>query len=185
MNRAEKYAGVISSYFLLCVLISFIGWVWETVYMYIITGYFNDRGFLTLPLCPIYASVLLGAYFLLGTVTEGRGILKNVSSESARALIYLSFAFILPTVAEMLVGAFFDKAFGIRLWDYSYMDYNTNGYVALEISVLWGGAIFIFMNRIFLPLKRLVFSIPRRVSYALTIIISVLVMFDIIGIFTK
>ena len=164
LNREEK----LSKYVLLYAFISFIGWLWETLYMYFLTGEFHDRGFLTLPLCPIYGTVLISCYLLLGCMGEERGILRRVTSPAARALIYLCLSFILPTFAEIAVGAFFLNVFGVRLWDYSNMDYNTNGYVALEISLLWGISIFVFMNKVFLPLKRLVFKIPDTVSAVLS-----------------
>ena len=174
-NRSAR----VSKYFLLYMLISFLGWLWETLYMYFLTGQYHDRGFLTLPFCPIYATVLLSCYFLLGSIREGRGILRRVESTGARALIYLCLSFVLPTLAEIAVGAFFYNSFGIRLWDYSHMDYNTAGHIALEISTLWCIAIFVFMNKVFPSIKRLVFRIPDRVSNVLAVIIGSAVVVDV------
>ena len=175
-EREEK----LSKYFLLYALISFLGWIWETLYMYFLTGSIHDRGFLTLPMCPIYGSVLMLCYLLLGCMGEERGILRHVSSPVARALIYLCLSFILPTLAEIAVGAFFLNVFDIRLWDYSHMDHNTNGYVALEISLLWSISIFVFMNKIFLPLKKLVFKIPDKISAVLSTVIASSAAVDVI-----
>ena len=180
-NRSAR----VSKYFLLYMLISFLGWLWETLYMYFLTGQYHDRGFLTLPFCPIYATVLLSCYFLLGSIDEGRGILRRVESTGARALIYLCLSFVLPTLAEIFVGAFFYELLGIRLWDYSNMDYNTGGYVALEISTFWCIAIFLFMNKVFPYIKRLVFRIPDRVSTVLSVMTAFAVMVDIVVIIFK
>ena len=45
---------------LLFVLISFGGWCFEKVGRYFLYGSLGDRGFLSLPLCPIYGTCVLG-----------------------------------------------------------------------------------------------------------------------------
>ena len=179
MIKGNGRESLLPKYFILYMILSFFGWLWETMYMYFLTGYLHDRGFLTLPFCPIYATVLLGAYFLLGTISQGRGILKGVKSSVARALIYLCLSFILPTLAELIFGAFFDKVLNISLWDYSFMEFNTGGYIALEISVLWAAAIFIFMNKFFIPLKKLIFKIPEKIGYIISIALVLAVSIDL------
>ncbi len=169
----------ISNYFNLYMLISFLGWLWETLYMYFLSGEVYDRGFLLLPFCPIYGTVLLSAYFLIGTVKEGRGILTHVGSLRARVLMYFLISFMLPTVAELLVGAFFLNVFDIRLWDYSSMKYNTSGHIALGISLLWGIAIFLFMNFLFLKIKSIVFKINERASKMISLILAAAIFADL------
>ena len=60
----------IERYFILGAVLAFLGWLWETALMFALTGEYYDRGFMTLPFCPIYATGILGAYFLLGTPKE-------------------------------------------------------------------------------------------------------------------
>ena len=153
----------IYKYFNLYVLISFIGWIWETVYLLAGTGTLYDRGFLTLPLCPIYATVLISMYFIIGTLNDHRGLSSYIGNNAAHALIYLCLCFILPTIAELLVGVFFLKIFDMRLWDYSYLNYNSGGHIALEISTLWALGIFIFMNKLCLFTRYTVIFILFRI----------------------
>lgn len=169
----------VSKYFNLYVFISFMGWLWETLYVFLNTGELHDRGFLTLPLCPIYATVLVSAYLLLGTIKEERGIMRYVGSSNARALIYLCLCFILPTIAELLVGAFFLGVFDMRLWDYSALNYNTAGHIALEISALWSLGIFIFMNKVFPKIKSIVFKTNARVSRIMATILASAIFIDL------
>ena len=176
----DKIQSSLSRYFNLYVLIAFIGWLWETIYVAIKSGAVYDRGFLTLPLCPIYSTVLLSMYFILGTLKDRRGFSSYIKNNSAHALIYFCLCFILPTIAELLVGAFFLSIFNIRLWDYSYLEYNTAGHIALEISTMWGLLIFIFMNKVFPLLKKAVFKLNDRSSKIIASILASIILIDLI-----
>lgn len=137
--------------FLMFMLISFIGWCMETVYVLLRFGHLSDRGFLSMPFCPIYGFSILAIYLLIGT-PQG-GVLQPLFAKAkglplpARAaayaglyLLYFLAAALIPTAAEFLTGLFFDKLFGIRLWDYTDRPFNILGYVCLPMSALWGGA---------------------------------------------
>ena len=51
------------TYFLLLMIYSFLGWVMETIYVFILTKKFVNRGFLIGPICPIYGYGVLGILF--------------------------------------------------------------------------------------------------------------------------
>ena len=93
MTGAGLRSDTLSKYFLLTMLLSFIGWAFETVYVYFLFGRYTDRGFMTMPFCPIYGCSMMAAYFLLGTPSEGRGILKDMHSPFIRGVLYFVFAF--------------------------------------------------------------------------------------------
>ena len=181
VRKREALAGDLSKYFLLYVFISFVGWVWEVLYLFFASGNIYDRGFLTLPLCPIYATVLLCTYFALGTIKEPRGILKHVCGGGARVSMYLCLSFLLPTIAELLIGFFFVSVFNLKLWDYSHLSFNNGGHIALEISLMWALAIFLFMNKLFLPIKRLIFKIPKKKATALSVAFITAIIIDTIA----
>lgn len=166
-DSREKYKKnfvTLGKYYLLYMLLAFLGWVWEVFYVRFEIGQFVDRGFMWLPFCPIYGTALLSAYFLLGTPNEGRGILKNVRNPVARYALYALFAFLIPTICELFVGLFFDKVLGVMLWNYSDMPLNFGGYICLPVSLVWSVAITLFMRFAFVPLKRQVFRIPDNLS---------------------
>ena len=175
-SRLEK----ISKYFLINLLLSFIGWGYETLLMLILAGELQNRGFLSLPLCPIYGCTLMAVYFLLGTPDEGRGLLKRVYDPIKRRLLYLLGAFTAPTVAELIVGAYFDKFHGVWLWSYHGLPLNFRGYVSLPISVLWAVMIFLFMKFIFPVLKRWVFRLPKVLATALAIALLSVLLADLV-----
>lgn len=166
-------------YYLLTVLLSFLGWCFETGYLYLRWGEWCDCGFMTLPFCPIYGCTLLGVYFIVGTPNEARGLLKRVQPDVLRYVLYFALAFLIPSIMEYIVGFFFDTTFHIRLWSYTGMPYNANGYVCLPISLIWAGLIFLFMRFLFLPLKRAVGKVPVALSWVLLVLTALLFGADI------
>ena len=172
---------VIAKYFLLIMLFSFLGWAFETVLTFLQTGRFYDRGFMAMPFCPIYGASLIIVYFLLGTPNEGRGLLKNEENPVKRQLLYLPFAFLVPTVAEFVVGFFFDVFFDTSLWSYQGFPLNFRGYISLPISLGWMVLVFLFMKYLFPPLKRLVFKTPKGLAIDLASLLFIAVIADMVA----
>ena len=168
----------VAKYFLLTMVLSFIGWVFEVIIIYLNAKRFYNSGFMTMPFCPIYGCSLMVAYFLLGTPNEGRGILKRVQNPILRYSAYLFFAFLIPTAAELIVGFFFDYFFDMWLWSYKGMPFNFRGYICIPVSIAWMLLIFLFMKFIFPRLKRAIFKIPKFVSMVLAMLLFIAVFAD-------
>ncbi len=181
-TKRTTYEGmaITAKYVLLTAVVSFVGWLYEVLLVRIKYGVWADRGFLSLPLCPIYGGTLLFVYFFIGTPKEKRGILKNIQSPILHTALYFFFAFLIPTVSELLVGLLFDKAFHLSLWSYSGMAMNFHGYVTLPISLLWSAMIYTFMRFFFHPLKKLLFRIPNGVAIGIAVVLCVAVSVDFI-----
>ncbi len=158
----KEMAPVWARYFLILLIFSFLGWGMETIHVSDLAGELVDRGFLTLPFCPIYGCCLMLLYFLLGTPNQTRGLLKNVKPGPWRYLIYWVFAGLVPTAVELTVGAFFHQVFDLRLWSYEHQPYNFNGYICLPISLLWAFGITILMRVIFPMVQNLTRKLSDR-----------------------
>ena len=138
---------------LLFFLISFVGWCFEKVARYIVYNSVTDRGFLTMPLCPIYGFSILMIYFLIGSPkspiigveyeTDGRW--ERVFSFIINFLIYFIFAAAVTSAVELVTGMFFKEVMGVTLWNYQDRFMNLWGYICLGYSMLWGGLISLFM----------------------------------------
>lgn len=177
-TRIKYTFNVLAKYFLIFALISFLGWLWETVYLWVVCDKFLDRGFMILPFCPIYGTTVLAVYFLMGTPNEKRGILSKVDVFEVRCTMYLLIAFIAPTLAELFVGKFFTEVLNISLWDYSYLPYNTDGYISLPISIIWAIAIFLFMLFLFDKIKNAIWKIPHKAAITLALSLSLAMAID-------
>ena len=170
--KREKYG--LSRLFLLTMLLSYFGWLFETGYFLLYKGKYSDRGFLTLPFCPIYGCSLVFLYLLLGTPNRGKG------RSFSRWFLYLLLCFLLPSVIELFIGVIFDKLWNRRLWTYFGYPYNLNGYICLRNSILWGIMAFLFMKYLFPPIKKAVGKIPRRWSDRIAFVLFAFVLLDFV-----
>ena len=176
---------------ILFVLISFLGWCMEMIYFRVRWKSVLDRGFLTLPLCTIYGSCILAVYLIIGTPQGGRlqplfmrakqlRILPRGLAYTGLYVIYFLVVSLIPTVAEFIVGLFFDKVFDVVLWDYSYYTFDILGYVCLEMTLVWGIVITMAMRFVWPLLVKLVCLSSPRVVKVKAIVLSVLIFADLV-----
>ena len=160
----KKFHQVLGGYVLLFFLFSFYGWLLETAHFVIRWGKLTDRGFLCLPLCPIYGFSMLAAGLALGSPRKGtlRPLFERAKRlrPAARGaayggllLLYYVFAAALPAGAELAVGAFCDKVLGIRLWNYSYKETNLFGYITVDRTLVWGILLALLLTLVWEPLR--------------------------------
>ena len=178
--------------FLMFMLISCIGWCMETAYVFLCFGRLSDRGFLSMPFCPIYGASILAVYFAVGTPqggvlqplfakAKGQPLPARAAAYAGLYLLYFLAAALIPTAAEFLTGLFFDKLFGIRLWDYTDRAFNLLGYVCLPMSALWGLLITAAMALLWTPLEKLLARIPQRAAKAVAFTLAALLLIDFCG----
>lgn len=103
---------------------SFIGWLYETVLTSAVWGRFADRGWLHLPICPLYGFCALALLLILGK-------LKSVP------LIFLV-GTCLTTAAELAASYVLDLFIDDPLWDYDNWAFNFQGRIALGSSLIFG-----------------------------------------------
>ena len=173
----------------MCAFISFAGWCLEKVGRYILYNDTADRGFLTLPLCPIYGISVVATFLLCGTPPHIRGIVGSKIRKTAlwqgavknnillKYIFYFLFVTIVSTLAELIVGLT-AKAFGVTLWDYSQQAFNLFGVICLSFSLIWGVLITAFMALGWKPLYMLIHRIPVPIVKRTTFTISFAVLTD-------
>lgn len=122
MTRVDK----LSTVFLEFVAFSMLGWIYETVYTSFLWDRFIDRGFLSLPLCPIYGFAGL--------------VLITVFPRKLNGVVIFAGATLLVGVFEFLASYILEKCFSLTLWDYNYMKWNINGRVSVVICLGFGVA---------------------------------------------
>lgn len=118
--KIEKLSAAILEF----VLYSFIGWTYETVITSISWGRFADRGWLHLPICPIYGFC---AFFLLLLLGRLKGILTIFLAGTA-----------VTTAAELAASYLLEIFTDERLWDYYDWKFNFDGRVSLFSSLIFG-----------------------------------------------
>ncbi|MGN0587274.1 MAG: putative ABC transporter permease [Oscillospiraceae bacterium] len=147
---------------------AFIGWCIEVCYMTLETGEYQNRGFLNMPICPIYGfGVLMVVIFFRP--------LENTF------LLLFAATSLLCTTFELLVGLGMEKLFNTRWWDYSNERFNFKGYICLKVSLLWGFGCVIVVRIVHPMIERLIDLVPVKVGMVLLVIISVLILIDLIA----
>lgn len=147
---------------------AFIGWGIEVCWMTLETGEYQNRGFLNMPICPIY-----GFGVIMVTV-----FFRPVSHTVIPLFVVTS---ILCTTFELLVGLGMEKLFGARWWDYSHERYNYKGYICVKISILWGMGCVIVIRLVQPMVEKFINMIPVRLGLALIVLWSVLIVIDLIS----
>lgn len=145
----------------------FIGWIIESTYVSVRSLHFVNRGFLRLPLLPLYGS---GAIIMLWLSLPVQGNLF---------LVFL-FGMLGASALEYVTGYAMERLFKMKYWDYSNNPFNLNGYVCLTNSIAWGFLTLLLTEVIHLPLEWLVLRLNGTVCIILVIIVGIIFVTDAI-----
>ncbi len=154
-----------TTYFLLFIIYSFLGWLMEVICKLFELKRFVNRGFLIGPICPIYGYGVIGILLLIGTDT------KDFLGVFLKSILICS-------VLEYFTSYIMEKLFKARWWDYSKRKFNINGRICLETMIpfgILGTSIVYFINPFFM---KLVNMISPKVRLILTIILLVIYIID-------
>lgn len=139
----------------------FFGWIFESSYVSLKEGHFVNRGFLRLPMLPLYGT---GAVMMLWV---------SLPVKSSLALVYL-FGVTAATALEYATGWLMEKLFKMRYWDYSNQRFQLNGYICLSSSIAWGFLTIFLTEVIHQPIANLVLSLRPSVEIPTLALVSVL-----------
>lgn len=126
MEEEEKKI-TIHHFFWYFLIFSIVGLILETIYCYITSGVIESRkGLIWGPFCPVYG--VCGAVLIY--------VLNLFNCKSAIKLFILGF--VLGSIAEYILSYGLEVVYGIRFWNYEYLQYNLNGRISLIFSFYWG-----------------------------------------------
>jgi uncharacterized membrane protein len=144
---------------LLFYIYCFFGWCFESTYVSFCQHRFVNRGFVRLPLLPIYGA---GALCILLFCLPYRG----------NYLLVYVFGVLFPTILEYIVGWAMERMFKMKYWDYSRKKYNLHGYICLSSSLAWGVLSILLIHVIHPPIERLLFRIPHTGAMVFAVLVS-------------
>lgn len=114
-----------AQYIIYFVIYSFCGWLHELWYDGVFHHQLHLRGFLSLPILPIYG---------LSSVA----IIIAVQPYTMNPFLVFIAAAVVVTIFEYVTSLFLEKVFRISLWNYDDMPFNLNGRVSLFTSIGFG-----------------------------------------------
>lgn len=123
-KNIELFVQYLPQMVIIFALISFGGWVYETIYCSVVDGEFTKRGFLFGPTCPIYGIGALAEWLVLGQI-------------SSPFIVFIIGA-VLATVIEYSTGLFLERRFKKKWWDYSMFKFNLHGRICPQASAVFG-----------------------------------------------
>ena len=138
---------------------SFAGWVWESIYVSCKQKRFVNRGFLHLPLLPLYGS---GAVVVLFAALPFRDHV---------VLLYLV-GMAAATCLELMTGLTMEAVYKVKYWDYSSKRFNYRGVICLQASLLWGVFSVVMVRAAHVPVAHLLLQIPNQIIYPVLAIVS-------------
>ena len=145
----------------------FIGWVIESAYVSIKSCQLVNRGFLRLPLLPLYGS---GAIVMLWLSLPVKGNL----------LLVFLFGMAGASLLEYVTGYVMERLFKMKYWDYSNNPLNLNGYICLGTSIAWGFLTLLLTEVVHRPLEWLVLDLNPAICIFVVLVTSVLFIADTI-----
>ncbi len=109
------------------IIFSILGLILETLYCYIGTGVFESRkGLIWGPFCPVYGVCGAGLIY----------ILEKLNCKTVPKLFIAGI--VLGSIGEYFLSYILEAIYGIKFWNYEYLQYNLNGRISLLFSFYWG-----------------------------------------------
>lgn len=146
-------------------LYCFFGWIFESTYVSLKEKHFVNRGFLRLPMLPLYG---FGAVMMLWV---------SIPVQDNLVLVYLS-GFVAATALEYVTGAVMEHLFKVRYWDYSNQHFQLNGYICLSSSIAWGFLTIFMTDIIHEPIASAVIAVSPAVIISCDFVVTILFAMD-------
>ena len=154
-------------YFLIFMIYSIMGWMVEIVYTAFVNKKFSNRGFLIGPYCPIYGVGVLLILILLSDFKDDIAVLFLLS-------------IIVCSLLEYFTSYFMEKIFKARWWDYSRNKFNINGRICLETMIPFGLIACFVVSFLHPVIMSLLDKIPLSFLDAISLILAVVFIIDVI-----
>lgn len=153
------------------IVFSFLGWLGNGVRSLLVDKCFANRGFLTLPFCPMYGLSAVLCFIIMNPYSENKLLLFFGSMVVLSSIIVVS-------------GFFINKLLGFKPWDFSYAKFNLGGYISLFTVILLGVIGFLLVGYVIPVVNTLVTLVPEVIRngivYSLATLIAVDYIFSII-----
>lgn len=141
------------------VIFSIVGLILETIFCYITTGIIESRkGLIWGPFCPVYG---VGATILI--------VLLNRYKDNIIKLFLAGS--VIGNIIEYGLSYVLEAMYGMRFWDYSYIDLHLNGRICIKYSIFWGILAIILIKFIKPYIDKIINYIPNNKKLNITIII--------------
>lgn len=124
MEKLSKQQWLLEKYVSYFFIYSFIGWVFEVIVTLFESQELVNRGFLTLPILPVYGF--------------GALLISLIFKDDDHQWFYVAIVGgLLATLLELITSYALEYIFDVSMWDYSGLQYNFDGRISLLTSVFF------------------------------------------------
>lgn len=168
---------------IMCIIMSFIGFVVENVFRLARDGVINSRRQF-LPFLFAYGIAVFVMYVFLGTPKEMRFFLWKIFkkesklSAAAKYTLYALILFCCIFFGEVLFGTFVEWVSGVVLWDYTGIPLRFTKYTSVPTALGLTAGIMLFMRFVFEPLMNKLDKLPDKVALGIDIGLGVPIVID-------
>lgn len=148
-------ARILKEILALCVIVlvaSLLGYLVETVWVFLRHGYIDNRG-MHMPFLLGYGLANLAVFLLFGPPTDPHPLFAPATlSAASLKLLYLAEIFVAVTVCESAFGNLVYRLSGVEWWNYSSIPLHIGQYTSVPTSIGFTACIYVFLDRFFVPL---------------------------------
>lgn len=146
-------------------LYCFFGWIFESSYVSLKEKRLVNRGFLRLPMLPLYGT---GAVMMLWV---------SLPVQDNLLFVYLS-GVAAATALEYVTGWGMERLFKVKYWDYSSQKFNLNGYICLTSSIAWGFLTLFLTEVIHKPIEHWVLGLSEQTAIIVVSAVTLCFVYD-------
>ncbi len=158
---------LVSRLFIIFIIYSILGWIYESAFTTIKENRWQNRGFLYGPICPIYG---IGA-LAISIIAEQTGFGSDRHSYFQLFLI----AFFGSGILEYVTSWIFEQLFHAVWWDYSNLPFNIQGRTSFFTSVGFGIAGIFVVNVLVPVVEKAADTIPDNImTFAALVFMGIL-----------
>lgn len=174
----KSFYGINFFQILYCFFIySFLGWIYESLYVSIRKKEWVNRGFLNGPYIPIYG---VGASLFI-IIFNNEFTIALTNHLNVQNVFYLFLiGMISATVLEYITSLLMEKLFHAKWWDYSDYKLNLQGRISLRASLFWGILSVIMVIFIQPPLQKLIDQMYGKAGEVFGIFLCVIFFVDFV-----
>ncbi|MBR1740097.1 MAG: putative ABC transporter permease [Ruminococcus sp.] len=171
-------------YYLMTIVISFLGFCLENLWLVMRKGYMDNRN-MRLPFLIGYGAAVNAMYIVLGTPDSPSALLSALpgGAESNRSW-YMAAVFLSVSAGEVVLGYGVRRLCGIDYWDYTSLPMHITRYTSVPTSICFTLIITLYMGYIYQPLMEYLGRLPAAAAGWGKVIVGLMVT-DLIASFGK
>ncbi len=140
------------------------GWIYETALTSYLWGRFAERGFLHIPVLPIYG---VFAFLMLPLFKKHNGWLT----------VFFG-GMVITTALEFISSYIIEWTIHEKLWSYSSWDFNFQGRISLYSTLIFGVLSVILIKLVYPLVRRIYNNAPAVTIYFMGTLFTVTIIFD-------